>query len=120
MATLQQDSGTISNEAASAIETDCFAAATSSPAELKTIIVASYNIRYAVGSRLIGGGLGRRIGLSMPKRRPRLVERNLAKAAQAFTDGQRLPPPQILALQEADKETVRAGGHNVARELARK
>jgi len=120
MATLQQESDTISNEAAGAIETGSFAAEASFPSELSTIIVASYNIRYAVGSRLIGGGLGRRIGLSMPKRRPQLVERNLQRAAQAFTNGRRLPPPQILALQEADKETLRAGGHNVARELAQK
>lgn len=120
MATLQQATGTFLTAAASAIETGSYAPSTSLPAKLSTIIVASYNIRYGVGSRLIGGGLGRRLGLSMPRRRPQLVERNLEKAARALTDGKRLPPPQILALQEADRETVRAGGHSVARELAEK
>jgi endonuclease/exonuclease/phosphatase family metal-dependent hydrolase len=119
MATLQQATET-SIDAASAIETDSFSVLTSLPTELSTIVVASYNIRYGVGSHLISGGLGRRLGLSSPRRRPRLVERNLEKAARAFTDHKRLPPPQILALQEADKETIRAGGHSVARELARK
>jgi endonuclease/exonuclease/phosphatase family metal-dependent hydrolase len=42
----------------------------------------------------------------------------LRRAAQAFTDGRRLPRADIVALQEADKATVRAGGHNIARELA--
>jgi endonuclease/exonuclease/phosphatase family metal-dependent hydrolase len=97
-----------------------FAATSAEALERDTIIVASYNIRYAVGPHLISGGLGRRIGLSMPGRRPQLVERNLQKAASAFSDNIRLPPPQILALQEADKETIRAGGHSVARELAQK
>ena len=119
MATLPQATES-SIDAASAVETGSFSPIASTPTAISTIIVASYNIRYAVGSRLIGGGLGRRLGLSSPRRRPRLVERNLEKAARAFTDGERLPPPQILALQEADKETVRAGGHNVARELAEK
>ncbi|HYG81294.1 MAG TPA: endonuclease/exonuclease/phosphatase family protein [Pyrinomonadaceae bacterium] len=83
-----------------------------------TLVVASFNIRYAVGSFLITGSLGRRVGLTWPKRRPRLVARHLGRAALALADGRRLPPPDIVALQEADKLTARAGGHDIARELA--
>jgi endonuclease/exonuclease/phosphatase family metal-dependent hydrolase len=82
------------------------------------LVIASYNIRYAVGSFLISGSLLRRAGLSWPGRRPALVERHLRRAALAFTDGKRLPPADIVALQEADKATRRAGGHDIARELA--
>ena len=39
-------------------------------------------------------------------------------AANAFSSGQLLPKVDILALQEADKRTVRSGGHHVAHELA--
>ena len=84
----------------------------------KALVVASFNIRYAVGSFLITGSLGRRIGLSWPKRRPRLVARHLSRAALALSDGRLLPPADIVALQEADKWTARAGRHDVARELA--
>lgn len=82
------------------------------------LVVASYNIRYAVGSFLISGSLFRRAGWSRPRRRHSLVARHLQSAAQALTDGRRLPPVDIVALQEADKETLRAGGHHIARELA--
>ena len=119
MATLQQDDLIISDDAGSTLEVDSFAEPFEMEREQSTIVVASYNIRYAVGSRLIGGSLGRRLGIAMPKRRPRLVAGNLERSAQAFSDNLRLPAPQILALQEADKETVRAGGHHIARELAR-
>lgn len=54
----------------------------------------------------------------MPGRRAALVARHLRRAALAFTDGKRLPRADIVALQEADKETRRAGRHHVARELA--
>jgi endonuclease/exonuclease/phosphatase family metal-dependent hydrolase len=84
----------------------------------RTLVVASFNIRYAVGSFLITGSLGRRVGLTWPKRRPRLVARHLHGAAQALSDGRLLPPADIVALQEADKWTARAGRHDVARELA--
>jgi endonuclease/exonuclease/phosphatase family metal-dependent hydrolase len=83
-----------------------------------TIIVASYNIRYAVGSFLISGGLLRKAGISRPARRERLVAENIGTAAAAFSAGQLLPKVDVLALQEADKETKRAGRHHVARELA--
>ena len=85
----------------------------------RSLVVASFNIRYAVGSFLITGSLGRRLGLSRPARRPRLVARHLRRAAQALSDGRLLPPADIVALQEADKLTARAGRHDVARELAR-
>jgi len=84
----------------------------------KTLVVASFNIRYAVGSFLITGSLGRRVGLKWPRRRPRLVARHLSRAALALSGGGLLPPADIVALQEADKLTARAGGHDVARELA--
>ena len=84
----------------------------------RTLVIASFNIRYAVGSFLITGSLGRRVGLKWPKRRPRLVARHLHAAALALSDGRLLPPADIVALQEADKLTARAGRHDVARELA--
>jgi endonuclease/exonuclease/phosphatase family metal-dependent hydrolase len=84
----------------------------------RTVVIASFNIRYAVGSFLITGSLGRRAGLKWPKRRPRLVARHLHGAALALSDGRLLPPADIVALQEADKWTARAGRHDVARELA--
>jgi endonuclease/exonuclease/phosphatase family metal-dependent hydrolase len=75
-------------------------------------------VRYAVGSFLISGSLARRAGLGRPGRRPALVARNIAAAARALSDGRRLPPPDLVALQEADRGTLRAGGRHVARELA--
>jgi endonuclease/exonuclease/phosphatase family metal-dependent hydrolase len=81
-------------------------------------VVASYNIRYAVGRYLISGGLLRRIGLSGARKRSERVANNIHLAAAAFSQGRVLPPVDVLALQEADKETVRAGGHHIARELA--
>ncbi|HYE15899.1 MAG TPA: endonuclease/exonuclease/phosphatase family protein [Pyrinomonadaceae bacterium] len=85
-----------------------------------SLVVATYNIRYAVGHRLISGGLMRRAGLSFPGRRPTLVARNIAKAALAFTDGRRMPRADLIALQEADRGTVRGGRQHVARELSRR
>lgn len=82
------------------------------------LVVATYNVRYAVGSFLISGSLLRRVGLTRPGRRPRLVARNIEAAARALSDGRRLPPPDLVALQEADRGTLRAGGRHVARELA--
>ncbi len=82
------------------------------------LILASYNIRYAVGSHLISSGLLRKVGYNFPKKRAKAVARNIRSAAQAFSDNMLLPPPDILALQEADKETGRAGRHHVAAQLA--
>jgi endonuclease/exonuclease/phosphatase family metal-dependent hydrolase len=83
-----------------------------------SIVVASYNIRYAVGRYLISGGLLRKAGLAWFGRREVQVARNIATAARAFSEGLLLPSVDVLALQEADKETKRAGRHHVARELA--
>lgn len=88
------------------------------PTTPATIVVASYNIRYAVGSRLISGGLMRKLGLGRPQRRANLVAQHLRSAALAFSEGRLLPKVDVLALQEADKRTERAGGHHVALELA--
>ena len=90
----------------------------STTAEQTKLIIASYNIRYAVGSHLISTGLLRRLGLNPPQPRAEKVADNIRTASQAFTIGTLLPPVDILALQEADKRTLRAGGHHVARELA--
>lgn len=80
--------------------------------------VASYNIRYAAGPYLISGGLMRKAGLGRNNHRAKKVARNIRTAARAFTRGRILPPVDILALQEADKETLRAGGHHIAKSLA--
>lgn len=82
------------------------------------IIVASYNIRYAVGSYLISGGLLRKAGLCDSSRGDQRVIENIQTAAAAFTDGKLLPPIDVLAIQEADKLTKRAGRRHVAKELA--
>lgn len=82
------------------------------------IVVASYNIRYAVGQFLISGGLLRKAGLAGSRGRPAQVQRNIQSAAQFLSNGQIMPRADVVALQEADRETARAGGHHVARELA--
>jgi endonuclease/exonuclease/phosphatase family metal-dependent hydrolase len=83
-----------------------------------SLVLASYNIRYGVGSRLISSGLLRKIGINAPRPRTEAVGRNLKLAARVFADNILLPQPDILALQEADKETGRAGGQHVAARLA--
>jgi endonuclease/exonuclease/phosphatase family metal-dependent hydrolase len=90
----------------------------STTAEQTRLTIASYNIRYAVGSHLISSGLLRRVGLNPPQPRTARVAENIKTASRVFADGVLLPPVDILALQEADKRTGRAGGHHVARELA--
>ena len=87
-------------------------------AKAHSIVVASYNIRYAVGQFLISGGLLRKAGLLKSHGRNELVAGHIRTAAQAFSKDQLLPHIDVLALQEADKGTARAGGHHVARELA--
>ena len=86
--------------------------------EAGRVVVVTYNIRYAVGSHLIGGSLLRRAGLGWPGRRPRLVGANIQQAARLLSDGASMPPADVIALQEADRGTVRAGKHDVARGLA--
>jgi endonuclease/exonuclease/phosphatase family metal-dependent hydrolase len=83
-----------------------------------SIVVASYNIRYAVGQYLISGGLRRKVGLASSRPRDEQVAENIRQAAHAFSEGRLLPAVDVLALQEADKETKRAGRQHVARELA--
>ncbi len=100
------------------IERGEFAPHTSSTEETRRLVVVTYNIRYAVGSHLIGGSLLRRAGLGWPGRRPRLVGENIRKAASVLSDGASLPRADIVALQEADRGTLRAGRRHVARELA--
>jgi endonuclease/exonuclease/phosphatase family metal-dependent hydrolase len=118
--TFERVSENISAAATGPFEAENFTPSTEFERERSTLVIASYNIRYAVGSFLITGSIGRRLGLSMPQRRPRLVAHHLQRAAVALSDGHRLPPPQILALQEADHQTRRAGRHHIARELASK
>ena len=74
-----------------------------SAGKASSIVVASYNIRYAVGPFLISGGLLRKAGMSRSKRRADQVAQNIATAARAFSEGQLLPSVDVLALQEADK-----------------
>lgn len=82
------------------------------------LIIASYNIRYAVGQFLISTGILRKAGFNLPGKRSQTVGQNISMAARAFSEGLLLPPVDILALQEADKGTARTGSHHVARELA--
>lgn len=82
------------------------------------LVLASYNIRYAVGRFLISTGLLRKCGVLKSRKRAEKVAQNIKSAAKAFREAALLPPIDILALQEADKETARAGGHHVARALA--
>jgi endonuclease/exonuclease/phosphatase family metal-dependent hydrolase len=84
----------------------------------RSLVLASYNIRYGVGSHLISSGLWRKIGINPPRPRDRAITQNLKTAARVFSDNTLLPAPDILALQEADKETGRAGGQHVAARLA--
>ena len=119
MATIEQATRSPEINAASGIELGSFAPPETTVAVQSKIVIVSYNIRYAVGSFLITGSLFRRAGLTMPRRRTRLVARHIKRAARALSDGLRLPPADIVALQEADNETIRAGGIHVARELAR-
>lgn len=83
-----------------------------------TLTIASYNIRYAVGRFLIASGILRKVGVNVPSNRSQAVAENIRRAARVLSDGVRLPPADIIALQEADKETARAGGRHVTRELA--
>ena len=83
-----------------------------------SLVLASYNIRYGVGRHLISSGLLRKVGINLPARRAEAVALNLKTAAATFSDNALLPQPDILALQEADKATSRAGGQHVAAKLA--
>jgi len=82
------------------------------------LVLASYNIRYAIGRFLISSGLLRKIGIGGNSRRAHQVGENIRYAAEVFNSAKLMPVPDLVALQEADKQTTRAGGHHVARELA--
>lgn len=82
------------------------------------LVVASYNIRYAAGPFLISGGLLRKAKLKGLRGRAQTVARHIRAAAGVLSKGTLLPRVDVLALQEADKQTVRAGGIHVARDLA--
>ncbi|HEX8749133.1 MAG TPA: endonuclease/exonuclease/phosphatase family protein [Pyrinomonadaceae bacterium] len=116
MATVEHE--TIVAEASGEVETGSFSPASVS-AEQSRLVFVSYNIRYAVGQYLITGSLLRRVGLRLPHRRARLVARHIRRAARALSGNASFPQADVIALQEADKGTVRAGGHHVALELAR-
>ena len=87
-------------------------------ANRSTLVLASYNIRYGVGRYLISSGLLRKVGYNFPRRREDAIGQNISNAARAFSDNRLLPQPDILALQEADKGTGRAGGRHVTALLA--
>ena len=82
------------------------------------LVIGSYNIRFAAGPHLISGGILRKAGLNRSNRREQDVRRNILRAAEAFNAGKLLPSVDVVALQEADKETTRSGKHHIARELA--
>ena len=58
------------------IETGFFAPDKSSENKSR-LVIATFNIRYAVGAFLISGSFLRRMRLGLPRRRPALVARHL-------------------------------------------
>jgi endonuclease/exonuclease/phosphatase family metal-dependent hydrolase len=82
------------------------------------LVIASYNIRYAVGRFLISTGLFRKAGFNLPRNRAKVVADHIHKTASVFSSGSVFPAPDLIAIQEADKGTERTGGHHVAKELA--
>src|SRR5262249_32058961 len=74
--------------------------------EVSKLVIASYNIRYAAGPHLISGGILRKAGFNRGYHRERNVALNITRAAEAFKAGKLLPAVDVLALQEADKETT--------------
>ena len=99
------------------VETGDAGAPTDEAARSK-LTIATYNIRYAVGRFLISSGILRRAGINLPLHRAARIEQNIRTAARAFAGDLLMPPADILALQEADKQTSRAGRHHIAAELA--
>ena len=82
-----------------------------SSAASDSIIFSTFNIRYGAGPRLISGGILRRFGFD--KITAAQIDRNLDAAALAFSNCQLMPRADIIAIQEADIETVRAGQRNI-------
>lgn len=83
-----------------------------------SLVIASYNIRYARGPHLISGGIWRKLGHLDISARPQLVNKHVKAAARVFSEGALLPRIDVLALQEADTRTQRSGGRHVAADLA--
>jgi len=103
----------------SAVELGSFAPRAAQEHDTARCVIATFNIRYAVGRFLFSGWALRKAGFAYARPRPLAVARNIAAAAAAFADGRLMPRADLIALQEADRETERAGGRHVARELAR-
>jgi endonuclease/exonuclease/phosphatase family metal-dependent hydrolase len=95
-------------------------AASGDVAEKRSQLVLASTTFVMRSSYLIGSGLLRKIGYNFPTGRAEAVSRNIRDAARVFANNELLPPPDILALQEADKETGRAGKQHVAARLAEK
>jgi endonuclease/exonuclease/phosphatase family metal-dependent hydrolase len=83
-----------------------------------TVILSTFNIRYAVGSRLISGSLLRRLGLTGHTQRSDEINRNIETAAGFLSNGKHIPRPDIIALQEADVGTARAARQDIAGALS--
>lgn len=118
MAQTETPTVTINVPAEPSVEQDSFAPAIAPQQDTTRCVVATFNIRYAVGRFLISGGLLRKAGLALNRPRPPVVAQHIAATAATLTKGLLMPRADIIALQEADRATVRAGGHHVARELA--
>ena len=94
--------------------------ATAAPVSVPTrLVLATYNIRYAAGAWLITQGLLRQLGVPVNQPRAEVVRRHIQHAARALRGQPGFPAPDIIAVQEADAGTIRAGKIHVARELAR-
>ena len=94
--------------------------ATGAPVSVPTrLVLATYNIRYAAGAWLITQGLLRQLGVPVNQPRAEVVRRHIRHAARALRGQPGFPAPDIIAVQEADAGTQRAGKVHVARELAR-
>ncbi len=89
-----------------------------SSSERQSLFVTTFNIRYAGGSHLISGGILRHLNLARTSNRAARIESNLSRACLALKGHSGFPSPDVLALQEADNGTRRAGGRHIARELA--
>jgi endonuclease/exonuclease/phosphatase family metal-dependent hydrolase len=105
-------------DANSSIEFGNERAPLSDPSDKHSLVLASYNMRYAVGRYLILSGILRKLGYNFPRQRADAINSHIKIAARAFCDNRLLPMPDILALQEADKMTGRVGRVHVAARLA--
>src|SRR2546423_14181242 len=67
------------------------------------LVLASYNIRYAVGRFLIGSGLLRKVGISGNRKRAHQDGKNINLSAQVFSSAPLMTFPDGLGILEADK-----------------